>query len=203
MVVHIAMLSQVAMVLSLLWWKEVFNVSRAWTLANCLYIGYHHSMDMGAGASPNNTAAITAGIMVPALVIVIVVIIVIVNVWFILQRKSKRTTHYVYLKWVAMHNTVWYAIGVLGYRGFKEMSIVDKIKLELVTDRKFRKCTIQSSCNLKDALDYQLKASFKRGHVYYEFTHSIENISMDKELIFMKKVIMKAQNSCCIIYLVQ
>ena len=68
------------------------------------------------------------------------------------------------------------------------MSIIDQINLELITDRKFRKHTVQSSCNLRDAIKFQLKVPFKRGHAYYEFTHDIENISKNKELIFMEKL---------------
>ena len=57
-------------------------------------------------------------------------------------------------------------------------------------DRKFWKHTVQSNCSLKDAIEFQLrKATFKRGHVYYEFTHDIENVSKEKELIFVEKVI--------------
>ena len=76
------------------------------------------------------------------------------------------------------------------YIGLKETSIIDQLKLEPISDsdRKFRKHTVQSNCSLKEAIDFQMKAPFKWGHAYYEFTHDVENISKDKELVFMDKV---------------
>lgn len=87
-------------------------------------------------------------------------------------------------------------VGAVGHTtpthlGLERMSIIHQLKLKPINhnDRKFRKHIVQSNCNLKYAIENQLKATFKRGHAYYEFTHDIENISEEKELIFMEKVI--------------
>ena len=71
----------------------------------------------------------------------------------------------------------------------KEVSIIDKLTLEPITKRNFRKHKIQSSCSLRYAVENWLKAEFKRGHGYYEFAHKVENISKDKEILFMNKVV--------------
>ena len=79
-------------------------------------------------------------------------------------------------------------LDVQEYHGMKEVSIIDKLKLEPITERKFRKHTMENSCSLRDAVEYKLTADFKRGRAYYEFAHKKENISEDKEVIFMDKV---------------
>ena len=75
-------------------------------------------------------------------------------------------------------------------RGYKELSTIDQLKLQPITGRTFKKHTIKKSSNLSDAIKLQMKVPFKRGHTYYEFTHKIENVSKEKELIFMEKVIL-------------
>ena len=67
----------------------------------------------------------------------------------------------------------------------KEVSTGAKLKLELIAEREFESCIIQNSCTLREAVEKQLNAKFMRGHAYYEFAHKIENISEDKEIIFM------------------
>ena len=64
-----------------------------------------------------------------------------------------------------------------------------KLKLKLITDRSFKKLDIeQNDSSLREAIEYTGSKKFKRGHAYYEFIHDKENISEDKELIFMNKV---------------
>ena len=66
-------------------------------------------------------------------------------------------------------------------------SVEVKLKLELITNRKFDKLDIKKNCTLREAIESSNK-KFKRGRAYYEFIHKYENISEDKELIFMNKV---------------
>ena len=66
-------------------------------------------------------------------------------------------------------------------------SLEVKLKLELITDRSFEKLDIKNNCKLREAIEYSNK-KFKRGRAYYEFIHDKENISEDKELVFMNKV---------------
>ena len=73
-------------------------------------------------------------------------------------------------------------------RGYKELSIIDQLKLQPITGRTFKKHRIKKSSNLSDTLKNQMKVPFKRGHAYYEFTHEIENVSKEKELIIVEKV---------------
>ena len=73
-------------------------------------------------------------------------------------------------------------------RGYKELSTIDQLNLQPITGRTFKKHRIKKSSNLSDAIKNQMKVTFKRGHAYYEFTHEIENVSKEKELIFVEKV---------------
>jgi hypothetical protein len=75
--------------------------------------------------------------------------------------------------------------------GLERPSTIDRLKLEPIDerDRIFKKHTVLKNCKLRDAIAFEMKATFKQGHAYYEFTHGIENISEEKELIFMKEVI--------------
>ena len=66
-------------------------------------------------------------------------------------------------------------------------SLEVKLKLELITNRSFEKLDIKTNCKLREAIEYGNK-KFERGRAYYEFIHDKENISEDKELIFMNKV---------------
>ena len=66
-------------------------------------------------------------------------------------------------------------------------SLEVKLKLQLIKDRRVEKLDIKENCKLREAIEYRNK-KFKRGHTYYEFVHDQENISEDKELIFMNKV---------------
>ena len=66
-------------------------------------------------------------------------------------------------------------------------NLEDKMKLEWITDRSFEKLDVKKDCKLREAIDCYNK-KFKRGRAYYEFVHDKENISEDKELIFMNKV---------------
>ena len=46
------------------------------------------------------------------------------------------------------------------------------------------------TCSLKEALKHQLNVTdFKQGCTFYEFVHKVENITDDKEIIFMHKVV--------------
>lgn len=65
-------------------------------------------------------------------------------------------------------------------------SVEVKLKLKL-TKRGFEKLDIKKNCTLREAIKSSNKM-FKRGQAYYEFIHEKENISEDKELIFMNKV---------------
>ena len=67
-------------------------------------------------------------------------------------------------------------------------SNVAKLKLKPITDRSFKKVKIGKDCKLRDFIEYEMSLKFKRGHAYYEFIHEKENISEDRELIFMDKV---------------
>ena len=67
-------------------------------------------------------------------------------------------------------------------------SIEVTLKLKEIEGRKFTKLKIVEDCTLRDAVELKLKLKFKRGHAYYEFFHEKENISQDKELIFVNKV---------------
>lgn len=62
------------------------------------------------------------------------------------------------------------------------------LKLEKIDGRKFIELEIEEDCKLRDAVELKLRLKFKRGHSYYQFAHEKENISRDKELIFMNKV---------------
>ena len=64
-----------------------------------------------------------------------------------------------------------------------------KLKLEPLVGRNFVKIDIEKDCTLREAIEYHpKKLKFKRGHAYYEFFHEKENVSEDKELIFINKV---------------
>lgn len=64
-----------------------------------------------------------------------------------------------------------------------------KLKLEPLVGRSFMKIDIEKDCTLWEAIEYHPKnLKFKRGHAYYEFVHGKENVSEDKELIFINKV---------------
>ena len=67
-------------------------------------------------------------------------------------------------------------------------SIEDTLKLEEIEERKFRMLKIQKDCKLRDAVEMDLKLKFKQGHAYYQFVHEKENVSRDRELIFVNKV---------------
>ena len=64
-------------------------------------------------------------------------------------------------------------------------SIEVKLNLELITERSFDRLDIRNDCKLREAIEYS-KKKFVRGRAYYEFVHDKENISEDKQLIFMK-----------------
>ena len=66
-------------------------------------------------------------------------------------------------------------------------SVKDKLKLKLITDRKFAAINVNKNCKLREAIESS-KKQFKRGQAYYEFINDKENISEDKELIFINKV---------------
>ena len=57
----------------------------------------------------------------------------------------------------------------------------------MIIDRKFEKLDVRKNCTLRETIESSNK-NFKRGWAYYEFIHDKENISEDKELIFMNKV---------------
>lgn len=68
-------------------------------------------------------------------------------------------------------------------------SVKERLKLQLIQGRKFKKIEIEKNCELREAIEYDpKKLKFMQGHAYYEFKHAKENISEDKELIFMSKV---------------
>ena len=69
-----------------------------------------------------------------------------------------------------------------------EVSSVKKLKLRPI-QRQFRKHTMKSNGTLREALESHMIVTFKRGRAYYEFVHKIENISEDKEIIFMDEVV--------------
>ena len=62
-----------------------------------------------------------------------------------------------------------------------------KLKLELITNRKFEMLEVEKNGKLREAIESSNK-KFMRGRAFYEFINDIENISEDKELIFMNKV---------------
>ena len=66
-------------------------------------------------------------------------------------------------------------------------SVELKLKLELITHRKFDKLEVVKNSKLRDVVE-RSNRTFKRGQAYYEFINAKENISEDKELIFMNKV---------------
>ena len=57
----------------------------------------------------------------------------------------------------------------------------------ILRSRIFEKLEITQDCALRETIGIYSN-TFKRGRAYYEFTHERENISEDKELIFMDKV---------------
>ena len=77
-------------------------------------------------------------------------------------------------------------------------SIEATLNLKPIVDRSFNKLEIKKDCKLKEAVEYESKL-FKRGHAYYEFTHKMEHVSEDKELIFMNKVINLLVHYVCLI----
>jgi hypothetical protein len=72
-------------------------------------------------------------------------------------------------------------------------SVKDKLKLKLITDRKFDEIDVDKNCKLREAIESSNK-KFKRGRVYYEFINGKENITEDKELIFINKVESRCNN---------
>lgn len=68
-----------------------------------------------------------------------------------------------------------------------------ELKLQPIKVRNFTKLEIEKDCKLREAIEDHSKKVFKRGHAYYEFTHKIENISVEKELIFTDEV---SNNTC-------
>ena len=141
-----------------------------------------------------NTAAviIIAAVLIPAIIIIILIIIVVV----LCQKKMRKGTSLYYEYYhnnniLLLYNTLSGAVAQREYHELQQISIIDRIKLERINenDQKLRQHRVQSNCSLRDAIEFQLNATFIRGHVYYEFIHDIENVSKDKELIFVEKVI--------------
>ena len=66
-------------------------------------------------------------------------------------------------------------------------TIAERLKLKPIEGRNFRKEEIKKDCKLREIFENEAKA-FKRGHAYYEFIHERENVSGDKEIIFMNEV---------------
>ena len=65
----------------------------------------------------------------------------------------------------------------------------DMLKLELITNRKFEELEVEKNGTLREAVERMRSyRTFKRGRAYYEFINVKENITEDKELIFMNKV---------------
>ena len=64
------------------------------------------------------------------------------------------------------------------------------MKLKPVDKKRFILHTIKSNCELQEFVENTLdnKCKFKRGSVFYEFTHAVENVTGNKELVFMNKV---------------
>ena len=68
--------------------------------------------------------------------------------------------------------------------------LIAALKLSEITKRKFRCHTVYMTCSLKEVLKHQLNITeFKQGCTFYEFIHKVENITDDKEIIFMHKVV--------------
>ena len=74
--------------------------------------------------------------------------------------------------------TVPFADGDLKHLDLKE---VDKTK------RWIELFNVDEDCSLKEFVETK-GLVYKKGHVFYEFTNSVESISKDKEMIFMTKV---------------
>ena len=66
-------------------------------------------------------------------------------------------------------------------------SIEAQLKLKLITRRKFYVLDVKENCKLREAVE-RSKKTFVRGRTYYEFINGKENVSEDKELIFMNKI---------------
>ena len=138
-----------------------------------------------------NTAAVIAGVVVAVLTSAIISIMIVITVVGVVLRRSKRKGAP-----FIMDAMIFIPItGVVGQRVNLELSIINRLKLEPINNRTFRRHTVWSNCSLKDAIDFKMKFLFKRGHAYYEFIHDIENISKEKELIFMKVIIIFSL--CC------
>ena len=66
-------------------------------------------------------------------------------------------------------------------------SVEAKLKLELITNRKFDKLDVKENCKLREAIEPS-RMTFVRGRAYYEFINGKENISEDQKFIFIDKV---------------
>ena len=60
--------------------------------------------------------------------------------------------------------------------------------MDVERSKNFRLIKVKNDCELRDFIEKEYKHPFRRGCVFFEFTHEIENISEWNEVIFMKKV---------------
>ena len=72
---------------------------------------------------------------------------------------------------------------------FGQLSIEVELNLLDISRDRFKLYTIENSCKLREATPFKDIGCFKRGYAYYEFKHEKENISEDKEIILMHKVV--------------
>ena len=71
---------------------------------------------------------------------------------------------------------------------FRLTSKEEQLHLYPVIKGRFEQYEVKKDFQLREFVEAELRLEFRRGSAFYEFTHEVENISEDKELIFREKV---------------